>query len=96
MSLGKTFSLMEGFKLQFRAESFNVLNMPNYAGGSSGGGPGGGGPPGGGPPGGGGGGTYSISNYNPDGSPDTSSGFGSVTSASNQPRIFQFGLKLIY
>jgi hypothetical protein len=34
LGLGKTFSLLEGFKLQFRAETFNLTNTPNYSGSS--------------------------------------------------------------
>jgi hypothetical protein len=32
MSVGKTFSLSERFKLQLRGEVFNILNHPNFAG----------------------------------------------------------------
>jgi hypothetical protein len=105
LGFGKTFSLLEGFKLQFRAESFNFTNTVNYAGGAGGPGGGPGGPPGG--PGGGGG-TFSISSYQctptgpgpcqaqPGATATTSNGFGDINSASSSPRIFQFGLKLIY
>jgi hypothetical protein len=85
VGLGKTFSVLENLKLQFRAEAFDVTNTPNYAGGS-GGGPGG-------PPGGGGGGTYGISSYAA--GDNGGSGFGVIDSASGN-RILQFGLKLIY
>jgi hypothetical protein len=121
LGLAKTFSLLEGFKLQFRAEAFNVSNTPSYSL-AGGGGPGG--PPPGGPGGPGGGSPTSISQYScsePAGSQpaqgpppgggggggggpscpagslaSTAGGFGSITSVSSQPRIFQFGLKLIY
>jgi hypothetical protein len=56
LSLGKTFSLLEGFKLQFRAEAFNFTNTVSLSLGSSGGGP----PPPPGAPGGGGGSTAGI------------------------------------
>jgi hypothetical protein len=83
LGLGKIFSLAEGFKLQFRAEAFNLTNTPNYDP-----------PP---PPGGGmGGGEYSISSFNDAGVATSSGGFGSITSVANDPRVFQFGLKLIY
>ena len=100
LGLGKTFSLLEGFQLQFRAEAFNFTNTPSYGGGGGRGGP---------PGGPGGGGTSSISGYaTSSGSPcnvgvqtDTcyatnQGGFGVINSASSSPRIFQFGLKLIY
>jgi hypothetical protein len=98
LGLGKTFSLLEGFKLQFRAEAFNFTNTPSYSFSSGGGG---GGPP---PPGGGGG-TTSISCYVSQpcsgvstGTPvaTASGGFGDINSVSSDPRIFQFGMKLIY
>jgi len=50
LGIDKTFSVWEGFKLQFRAEAFNLTNTPNF---SLGGGGGPGGPPPGGPGGGG-------------------------------------------
>jgi len=115
LSLAKTFSLPERFKLEFRAEAFNFTNTPNYtAGGGGPGGPGGPPPPGGG----GGGGATAIGTYCPAGTSvaagtciaggpgananlagdigTSASGFGSITSAAASPRIFQFGLKLIY
>jgi hypothetical protein len=110
LSLGKTFSLLEGFKLQFRAESFNFTNTPNYSVSSGGGGgPGGGGalsisqfscPSGastglsvlaGPPPGGGGGPTCPAGSI-----ASKANGFGTINSVSSQPRVFQFGLKLLY
>ncbi len=35
--MAKTWNLGEKFKLQFRGEIFNLLNHPNFAGGSVGG-----------------------------------------------------------
>jgi hypothetical protein len=94
LGMVKTFSLLEGFKLQFRADAFNFTNTPSYDP-----------PPPGGP--GGGGGTTEISVWNCPGSPTTSScpagtlatsggGFGTITGVTSQPRVFQFALKLIY
>jgi hypothetical protein len=79
LGIGKTFSLLEGFKLQFRAESFNLTNTPNYGAASTRGG-----------------GTLSISTYNADGTGSTAGGFGNFNSVGNDPRVMQFGLKLIY
>jgi hypothetical protein len=91
MGLDKTFSLLEGFKLQFRAEAFNVSNTPNYSL-AGGGGPGG--PP---PPGGGAGGSpTSISAFDSNGIGTNANSFGVISSVSSQPRIFQFALRLIY
>jgi hypothetical protein len=58
LGLDKTFSIAELFKIQFRAEAFNLTNTPSYSFSGGGGGAGGGGPP----PGGGGGAT-GVSNY---------------------------------
>jgi hypothetical protein len=84
LSLGKTFSVWEGMKLQFRAEAFDFTNTPNYGGGGGGaGGPGGGG-------------TFGISTFSSStGLATTDSGFGNIDSGSGS-RIMQFGLKLIY
>jgi hypothetical protein len=87
LSLGKIFSLYENLKLQFRAECFNFTNTPNYAS-AAGGGPG--------PGGGGNAAAYTISSYDSNGIATAANGFGSFTIVSNDPRIFQFGLKLIY
>jgi hypothetical protein len=112
LSINKTFSVAEGFKLNFRADAFNFTNTPNYDP-----------PP---PPGGGG--TYAISSWangcnpvappgspaycppgtapitaaeaagtpDPPGPPASPNSFGSISSVSSQPRVFQFALKLIY
>jgi hypothetical protein len=86
LALGKMFSLFENLKLQFRAECFNFTNTPNY---SSGTGPGHG-------PGPGSSIAYTINAVDSNGIATTTGGFGSITSVSNDPREFQFGLKLIY
>ncbi len=103
LSINKTFSVAEGFKLNFRADAFNFTNTPNYDP-----------PP---PPGGGG--TYAISSWSGcsgPGAPSPTSpacaagtapvpasvsgaggnSFGSISSVQSQPRVFQFALKLIY
>jgi hypothetical protein len=86
LSLGKTFSLLEGFKLQFRAEAFNFTNTASLALASSSNGP----PS---PTG-----TLILSNYGSDGKGELGSNFGVITNtaATYAPREFQFGLKLIY
>jgi hypothetical protein len=86
LALGKIFSLYENLKLQFRAECFNFTNTPSY---SSGTGPGHG-------PGPGASIAYTINAVDANGIATTTGGFGSITSVSNDPREFQFGLKLIY
>lgn len=63
MTLGKTTTIREKLRLQFRAEFFNLTNSPRFA-----------------PP--------NSSFGNPQ--------FGVVSSQLNQPRIVQFGLKLMY
>ena len=89
LGLGKTFSLLEGFKLQFRAEAFNFTNTPSYSTQSAGGGP----PPMPGQVSG----TLGINFYDPiTGLAQTTGGFGSITNATANPRVFQFGLKLLY
>ena len=105
LSINKTFSVAEGFKLNFRADAFNFTNTPNYDP-----------PP---PPGGGG--TYAISSWTgcPGGPPPNISptdqacaagtlpvpasvssaggnSFGDISSVSSTSRVFQFALKLIY
>jgi hypothetical protein len=85
LSLGKTFSLRENLKLQFRAECFNFTNTPNY--GSSGGGGG---------PFGLSEGTYAASSYDANGHPAADGIFDNISTVSNSSREFQFGLKLIY
>jgi hypothetical protein len=105
LSINKTFSVAEGFKLNFRADAFNFTNTPNYDP-----------PP---PPGGGG--TYAISSWTgcPGGpppnisptspacsegtapltgqaSPGGGNSFGVISSVSSTSRVFQFALKLVY
>lgn len=63
MTLGKTTTIHEKLRLQFRAEFFNLTNSPRFA-----------------PP---------NSSYG-------NTQFGVVSSQLNQPRIIQFGLKLMY
>ncbi len=91
MGLDKTFSVAEGFKLQFRAEAFNLTNTPNFSL-AGGGGPGGPPPPGGGAPGG----PTSISAYDANGIGTNANSFGVISSASGSMRILQFALRLIY
>jgi hypothetical protein len=68
MSVYKDFSIRERYKATFRAEAYNVLNSPVFAGSS-----------------------FIITST-------TSSSFGSIdhTRASNDPRQFQFSLKLSF
>jgi hypothetical protein len=69
MSVYKDFSILEGYKLSFRAEAYDLLNSPEY------------------------GGTGTLGS-----NASATSGFGVVTttSASNDPRIMQFSLKLSF
>jgi hypothetical protein len=85
LSLSKTFSIYEGLKLQFRAESFNFTNTPNYAASGGGGGPFGLSE-----------GTYAASAYDAYGHPAADGVFDNISTVSSDPRVFQFGLKLIY
>ena len=85
VGLGKNFSIWEKTQLQFRAESFNVTNTPNYSNSGQGG------------PGGASSGTYVISSFTGtnSGVATTSNGFGNMSSGAGT-RIFQFGLKLLF
>lgn len=63
MSLMKDTALTEKFKLQFRAEAFNLFNTPVFA---------------------------------PPGTTYGSATFGVVSAMQNQPRVVQFGMKLLF
>ncbi len=61
LSVLRAFSIMERYRLQFRAEAFNLNNTPQFAG---------------------------------PGNSITSGTFGAITATLNQPRVFQFALRI--